>query len=279
MEKLGVVDVGGGMRDVYGAGIFDYCQDNQIRFDCCVGVSAGSANIASFLAGQHGRNYKFYMEYAFRKEYISIGNWIRNRNFVNLDYSYGTLSNSDGECPLDYPALCGNPAQYIMVAANALTGEPVYFNKSDLRQDAYHPIKASGTVPVANKPFVIGQIPYYDGGIADPIPVKKCLETGCDRVVLILTRPKDSRRTPDKDRFPSRLLKHSYPNASRALAGRAELYNRQLEEAIRMEKQGTVLILAPDDIGQMKTLTKDREVMERLYRKGYEDARQISEWL
>ena len=46
-----------------------------------------------------------------------------------------------------------------------------------------------------------------------------------------------------------------------------------------MEKQGTVLILAPDDIGQMKTLTKDREVMERLYRKGYEDARQISEWL
>lgn len=31
--KTGVVDVGGGMRDVYAAGIFDYCLDENIQFD------------------------------------------------------------------------------------------------------------------------------------------------------------------------------------------------------------------------------------------------------
>ena len=36
--KTGLVDVGGGMRDIYGAGVLDYCLDQGIRFDCCVGV-------------------------------------------------------------------------------------------------------------------------------------------------------------------------------------------------------------------------------------------------
>ena len=45
--KIGVVDVGGGLRGIYAAGIFDYCLDNDINFDTCIGVSAGSANVAS----------------------------------------------------------------------------------------------------------------------------------------------------------------------------------------------------------------------------------------
>ena len=45
--KIGVVDVGSGLRGIYAAGIFDYCMDQRIHFDVCVGVSAGGANIAS----------------------------------------------------------------------------------------------------------------------------------------------------------------------------------------------------------------------------------------
>lgn len=53
--KLGIVDVGGGLRGVYAAGVFDYCLDEDIRFDFCIGVSAGSANAASYIAGQKKR--------------------------------------------------------------------------------------------------------------------------------------------------------------------------------------------------------------------------------
>ena len=62
-------------------------------------------------------------------------------------------------------------------------------------------------------------------------------------------------------------------------AGRAEKYNRQLDLATRLEKQGTLLILAPDDIGKMKTLTKDREEMEKLYQKGYSDGDRMKPFL
>ena len=52
----GIVDVGGGLRGIYGAGIFDYCMEQGIHFDYCIGVSAGSANVCSYIAGQKGRN-------------------------------------------------------------------------------------------------------------------------------------------------------------------------------------------------------------------------------
>lgn len=66
--KTGVVDVGGGLRGVYAAGVFDYCLDQDIRFDLGIGVFAGSANVASYIAGQKKRNDSFYTEYPFRKE-------------------------------------------------------------------------------------------------------------------------------------------------------------------------------------------------------------------
>ena len=28
----GIIDVGGGMRDIYGSGVLDYCLDNKIDF-------------------------------------------------------------------------------------------------------------------------------------------------------------------------------------------------------------------------------------------------------
>lgn len=52
--KTAVVDVGGGMRGIYAAGVLDYCLDQGITFDLGIGVSAGSANISSFVAGQRG---------------------------------------------------------------------------------------------------------------------------------------------------------------------------------------------------------------------------------
>lgn len=84
--KLGIVDVGGGLRGIYTAGALDFCLDADIRFDLCVGVSAGSANLGAYIAGQKGRNYRFYTEYAFRKEYMSAANFLRTRSYIDLDY-------------------------------------------------------------------------------------------------------------------------------------------------------------------------------------------------
>lgn len=78
-------------------------------------MSAGSANIASYIAGQKGRNYQFYTEYSVRREYMSLRNFLFRKSYIDLDYIYGVLSNADGENPLDYTALSASPAQFIAV--------------------------------------------------------------------------------------------------------------------------------------------------------------------
>lgn len=276
---IGVIDVGGGLRGIYGCGILDYCLDEGILFDYCIGVSAGAANLSSYLSGQRGRNHQFYMEYSFRKRYMSARNFLRTGSYIDMDYVYGELSNSTGENPLDYDALLRSKAAFKVVALNALTGEPAYFDKRDLRRDDYSVMKASSSIPVVCRPYFVGGVPYYDGGIADPVPVKKALADGCERVVLILTRPADAVRTPRKDAPFARVLRHRYPKAAENLRLRYRKYNISLAYARELEKAGKVLILAPDDTLGLDTLTRDRDKIDLLYKKGYQDARRIKEFI
>lgn len=277
--KLGIVDVGGGLRGVYATGIFDSCLTEEVRFDVCVGVSAGSANIASYAAGQRKRNYLFYTEYPFRKEYMSFRNYRRKRSYLDLDYVYGTLSNSGGENPLDYWAIQKSPAELVMVACDARTGKARYFDKADLKPDDYSVLKASSAIPFICRPCEVAGIPYYDGALGDPVPVEKAFEAGCERVVVILSKPRDTVRTPEKDPLFARLIQRSYPLAAESLRRRAERYNEGVRLALEYERQGRVLVLAPDDTCGVATLTKDRDALRALYQKGQRDARAILDFI
>lgn len=273
--KLGFVDVGGGTRGIYGAGVFDYLMDKGIEGDYFIGVSAGAANGASFLANQRGRNFVFYNDYAFRKEYMSIRNFIKKGSYLDLKYVYYTLSKKDGENPLDYKKIVENKTEFKIVATNALTGNPVYFDKEDLSQDNYDPIKASCCVPVLCEPYKINNALYFDGGLSDPIPYKKAFEAGCDKVIIVLTRPKNYFRNPKKDKKFVKILKRKYPEAAGALEDRAKVYNKSLKEILELEKKNKVIIVAPCDTSNLKTLTQDHKELEKLYEMGKEDAKNL----
>ena len=274
-----VIDVGGGLRGVYGAGVFDICLEEGTEFDTCYGVSAGAANCVSFLAGQKERNRKFYTEYAFRKEYMSWGNYIRTGSYLGLDYIYGSLSNADGEYPLDFEKVVSSGKKFYVVATSAETGRAHYFTLDDMKQDDYGVISASSCVPMIDLPYIINGIPYFDGGLSDPIPIRHALSEGYDKIVLILTRPRDYYRKPGNDIRIARLLFRSWPNAARALYRRASYYNRSLEIAKQYEKEGRVLIVAPKDTGGMKTLTRSAESIRLMYEEGRKDGGAVREFL
>lgn len=274
-QKIGIIDVGGGMRDVYAAGVLDTCLEQGIKFDYCIGISAGSGNMLSYLAGQKGRNYRFYSEYTFRKEYISLRNFLKLHNYVNLDYPYGELSATKGEDPVDYDTFEKNTAEYYVVACNAVTGETKYFDRRDIKRDCYDVLKASSTLPVVNQPYVVDGVPYYDGGLADPVPVEKAFADGCDKVVLLLSRPLDFVRVPDKDEKVAKRIRKKYPKAANELSLRYKKYNDSVALAKKYAEQGKVLILAPDDCLGVDTLTKDKEKIAKLYQKGIEDGKRI----
>lgn len=101
--KTGVVDVGGGLRGIYAAGVFDYCLDNGIHFNLCIGVFAGSANASSYIAGQKMRNYLFYTDYPFRKQYMSVRNFIFKQDDLSQWVAVGRNCVTDWRSIADCP--------------------------------------------------------------------------------------------------------------------------------------------------------------------------------
>lgn len=276
MAKTGVVDVGGGFRGIYAAGVLDRCIDDGVTFDLGIGVSAGSANIASFISRQKGRNFRFYTEYGLRPQYAGIRNFLFKRSFLDLDYVYGTLSNTGGEDPVDFEAFAANPMDFIVVAAEAETGEVAYFDKQDIKLDDLSILKASSAIPTVCKPYEVEGIAYYDGALGDPVPVDKALEEGCDKVVVILTKPRDTLRTADSDTKLARFINRKYPKAAVALRERARRYNEGVARTKELEAEGRVLIVAPDDTCGVSTLTRDKEKLYALYAKGYADGAAVA---
>ena len=211
-SKIGVIDVGGGCRGAYAAGVFDYFLDNHVTFDLGIGVSAGSANIASFTAKQDRRNYKFYTEYTLRPQYMGMKNFITKKSFIDLDYVYGTLTNDDG-------------------------------------------------------------------ALADPVPIQKAFDWGCDKVILILTLPIDTIRDNKQDTFLAKRIQKKYPLAAEKLIHRANLYNTSIQLAKEYEKDGKLLIIAPDDTCGVSTLSRNQDDLIKLYYKGYLDGTKVNNFL
>lgn len=276
---IGLIDGGGGMRGVYSAGIYDYLLDKGIDAEYCLGVSAGAANMMSYLAKQRDRNKRFYTDYILRKEYMSMHNFFKCGSYLDVDWIYSIMTNSDGEDPIDYDVFKESKTAYTVAATCAQTGEQHFFTKRNVAQDSYDILKASSAVPIACKPYPVGGRLYFDGGVSEPIPYKKALDDGCDKLVVILTKPKDFLRSKQSNMPMIRLWLRKYPQIVRAIGKRHVKYNAALEELKRMEQNGRVLIVAPEDISGMKTLTRDLPTINRLYEDGYADGKRVADFL
>lgn len=268
---VGVIDCGGGMRGVYTSGIYDYFLDNGIKFNYGIGVSAGAANMVSFLAGHKGRTLRFYRDYSFRKEYMSVSNYIKTGSYLNLDYIYTTLTNEGGEDPLNYSNFEKSNCEFYAVGTDGDSAKPYFFRREQIKRNNYEVLKATCALPLACKPQGIDGRFYFDGGLSLPIPYKKAFDDGCERLLILMTRPKDYVKLKQKN-LP--FFKHSlrkYPLIYELLKNVHILYNEEMEYVKSMEKDGRILIVAPNDTFGINTLKKDRTALIRLYEKGYMD--------
>lgn len=271
MSKTALIVEGGGMKCAYSAGVLDAFLDHNITFDYCIGVSAGSANAASYLAGQRGRNKRFYTDHINEPGYFGLRSFLKTGNIFGLSYIYGDLTNSDGADPLDYQAIMDNPAEYYIVATDAETGKPVYFSKYDMIKDDYRHIMASCALPAACRPVQIDNRYYYDGGVTDAIPVQKALDDGCDKIVAILSKPRNFVKTPEKMRFLYSKLCRKYPNTIKAIDERHLMYQKCQSQLYDLEKKGRAFVFAPSKQLKMGTYSMDREIEQQLYDLGLQD--------
>ena len=73
---------------------------------------------------------------------------------------------------------------------NHETGKAEYFDIPPYEKH-WETTIASCSLPVLFPPVKLGDSYYLDGGLADPVPYKKAMEEGCDKVIVILTRQRE----------------------------------------------------------------------------------------
>ncbi len=271
----GIIDVGGGIRGVFSSGIYDAFLDEGFTVDYCLGVSAGAANLITYLASQRGRTLTFYHEYFMRKELLGIEAFLKNGSFLNLDYLYSTLSNEDGENPLDFDTVMASDSVFKLVITRAEDGKPCYIDKSQFVKNDYVYLKATCCLPIVCKPVTINGEDYYDGGLADPIPYKKAFEDGCDRLIVVLTKPRKDYLIPLEYLPILRKIPGRYPEILHLVETMHTRNKEALEELERLEKEGKVIIAEPKDCFGMKTLSKDKDAVLKMYYQGYEEGVRI----
>ena len=133
-------------------------------------------------------------------------------------------------------------------------------------------LQATCAMPLMFPIYHINGQPYLDGGVGDAIPWRRALEQGCNRVLVVLTRPREYRRRPDKLLPLVRKKYREYPNFVAAMEQRAQVYNQDREELFRAEREGRLLVIAPRSTLGVSRTERNTEKLRLLWAAGYQDA-------
>ena len=257
---------GGTLRPIFSAGVMDALLDNNITFPYCIGVSAGITNGISYISQQRGRNLEVVTKYRNDKRYLGYRNFLKCKSLFGLDFVFDEIPNK--LIPFDMDTYKKYPGKVLVGVANAKTGKTEYLDGKNL-DDKATMLRATCALPIFFPVIKLNGNEYYDGGICDPIPIKKAIEDGNDKHLIILTQPKGYKKELSKKNvLVAKLLNNKYPNLKDALLNRHDSYNETVRFCEELEKQGKALILRPEF--SLESFEKDVDKLKANYNHGYD---------
>ena len=268
--KTGIVVEGGGMRGIYGAGVLDVLLENDIKADGLIGVSAGAIHGCSFVSGQKGRSIRYNLKYSRDPRYMSMRSLIRTGDMFGIDFCYRELPETLD--PFDNETFESSSTEYYVTCTDVETGQPVYHRCPSLRGARIDWVRASASMPLASRIVELDGKKLMDGGVADSIPVMAFRKMGFKKDLVILTRPEGYRKKQNPMLPLIRRAYREYPEFVETAASRHLVYNRELDEISRLEREGEILVIRPSRRIKISRTERRPERIEQMYRLGREDA-------
>lgn len=265
MANIGLVMEGGAMRGLFTAGVIDVFLENDITFSAAVGVSAGAAFGCNFKSRQNGRVLRYNKRFCNDKRYCSLESLVKTGDLYGADFCYREIP--EVLDPFDNDAFEQNPMAFYVVATNVYTGEPVYKRLDKVDGDCYEWMRASASMPMVSRPVKVGGYTLLDGGMSDSIPLRFIQDQGYKKNVVILTRPRGYiKKTSNRLMLQAGLRK--YPAMIDVMADRHKMYAFERAYVFASEKQGSTLVLCPDQALSVNHTEHDPEKLQEAYDEG-----------
>ncbi len=270
-NRLGLVLEGGGMRGVYTAGVLDFFLEENFFVDGVIGVSAGAVQAVNFVSRQEKRGFRVIATYVNDKRYMSFRSLLLTGDLFNRKFCYERIPNELD--PFDYETFRNSSTRCYATATNVLTGEASHLELKDLHDDM-DKLRASGSLPLVSNLVNIDGIPHLDGGIADSIPFDAFRRMGYGKCIVVLTRAKGYRKSPNRLVPIIRLKYRKYPKFIAACENRFRVYNETLDALETAEARGDVFVIRPQKTVEVARLERNASKLEALYREGFAEAKE-----
>ncbi|KXZ40226.1 Predicted phospholipase, patatin/cPLA2 family [Alkalithermobacter thermoalcaliphilus JW-YL-7 = DSM 7308] len=269
MNGIGLVLQGGGMRGIYTSGVLDFFMEKGIYFPYTIGVSAGACNGSMYISRQMGLAKRMYLDYIDDPRYINYANILKRKSVLGMDFIFGEIPKSLN--PFDLETFKNSKDKFLIVTTDCDTGKPVYFDKDDC-QDIFTIIKASSSIPFITDPVDFLDMKLIDGGISDPIPIKKSIQDGNDLNVVVLTDSRYMRKPNNIKRAVYKMCERQIKITDHIL-NMHRINNETIDYINDLEKEKKAVVIKPSKNIKMGIVNKNKSKLKELYELGYEDAK------
>ncbi|ASB47688.1 patatin-like phospholipase family protein [Alkalitalea saponilacus] len=262
-HNVALVLEGGGFRGIFTAAVLDAYQESGLFFRYMIGVSAGAAYSVSYVARQYRRNLEV-NRYVNDPRYCSFKNLLKTGSYFNWSFIYHEIPLQ--YVPFDYHAYSQSDSRLKVVVTDIATGLPEYYElRTECPEEFRDWLSATSALPMISKPISINGHQYMDGGLCDSIPVAKALADGNERAVVVLTRPKGYRKKPSRSSWLLRFRYRRYPKLVQCIRKRTEEYNAKLDLIDRLEQEGRVFVIRPDNGNLVSRLENNPKKLSACY--------------
>ena len=264
--KTAFVLEGGAMRGLYSVGVLDVFMQNGISTDAIYGVSAGALFGINFKSKQIGRAIRYNLKYAHEKNYMGLYSLITTGDIMNKEFCFNKLVNELDK--FDFETFNNSPIDFYAVVTNIETGNAEYIKITDARY-SLEALRASGSMPFVSRCVDYEGSKYLDGAISDPIPLKKALEDGYEKIIVVLTRPENYQKR--SEHMPYSLFYRKYPKFITTALNQPEQYNKTLALIKEYENDGKIFVLRPSKDLKIARVEKNLEKLKAIHKLGVDD--------
>ncbi|MGN4127845.1 patatin-like phospholipase family protein [Lysinibacillus sphaericus] len=270
VKNASLILEGGTFRTLFTSGVLDAFLEHDIMMPYVVAISAGAINACSYVSQQKERSLRVLMDYRHDKRYMGLKNFLKEKSLFGLDFAYNVIPNQLDI--FDWATYQQYDGKLLFGVTNATTGQVEYMDAREMDRQCTM-LRATCAIPILFPEIKLNDTAYYDGGLAEPIPIQHGIERGFDKHVLVLTRPKGYRKKLDRQsKWAMRLLAKRYPNLVKSMEKRADHYNASLAHCEQLEEEGRAFIFRPTEA--LNSFEKDTTQMRSNYEMGYEQALQ-----
>ena len=265
-NKVALVLEGGAMRGLYTAAVLDVFMENDIKVDTIFGVSAGALFGINYKSKQIGRALRYNLKYARDKRYMGMYSLLTTGDVMNREFCFNKLVYELD--PLDFDTFDNSNVEFYAVVTNVETGKAEYIEISDAKRDMEY-LRASGSMPFVSNIVEINGNKYLDGAVADPIPLKKALDMGYRKIIVVQTRPADYKKT--KSWLPFGFVYKKYHEFVKSAQKAYINYNETLDLIKKYENEGKIIVLRPSEKIKMRRVEKNLNKLQSIYDVGVKD--------